>query len=169
MADEMRKLFKPTDPVATIGDQNVRMHRMPVHARHDFYDTAGRMHGLIVLVPLGYAGIQMFRGVELGTWFWIFTIATVCFAIFARRPPFLRLNAIGISFPDSRSPDYPWEQMIEARARAEDLEIVMTNGLRFEIPFRKMRMRDIKRLKRLIRSQFEAMAEVAKESAREAA
>lgn len=165
MPDEMRKLFKPTDPVATIGDHNVRTHRMPVHGRYDFYDTAGRLHGFIVLIPVAYAGLQMLRGHELGTWFWIFTIATVCFAIFARRPPFLRLNAIGISFPDSHSPDYPWEQMIEARARAEDLEIVMTNGLRFEIPFKKMRIRDIKRLKRLIRAQFEAMAEVAKAAA----
>lgn len=169
MLKEMRKILKSAEAGPTIGLQNVRVFRMPVHGRHDFYDTAGRLHGLIVLVPIGYAFIQMMRGHELGTWFWIFTIATVCFAIFARRAPFLRLNAIGISFPESRSPDYPWDQMVEARARAEDLEIVMTNGLRFEIPFKRMRLRDIKRLKRLIKSQFQAMAEMAKEAAGEAA
>lgn len=163
----MRKILKPSEPAPTIGAQNVRSYRMPVNGRYDFYDTFGRLHGLIVLVPVGYAAIQIVLGRELGTWFWILTVATVCFAIFARRPPFLRLNAIGISFPDSHSPDYPWTQMIEARARTEDLEIVMSNGLRFEIPFKKMRIRDIKRLKGLIRSQFEAMAQVAKEAAGE--
>lgn len=165
MLPEMRKIIQPSDPTPTIGSQNMRSFCMPVHCRHDFYDTAGRLHGLIVLVPIVYAFIQVMRDVELGSWFWIFTIMTVCFAIFARRAPFLRLNAIGISFPESHSPEYPWDQMIEARARAEDLEIVMLNGLRFEIPFKKMRSRDIKRLKRLVKSQFDAMAKMARGAA----
>lgn len=164
MRDPMRAFLQPSGPTPTIGAQNVRLRKMPVHRRIDFYDTAGRLHGLIVLVPLLYGAIQVYREQALSGWFWSLAIATTAFAIFARRAPYLRLSPGGISFPEKGPREYPWDQMLEARAREEQLDIVLADGLNLVISYRKMRRRDIDRLKRVMREQFKAMAERARQA-----
>lgn len=168
MNSELRKLLKPSEPAPTIGERNMTLRAMPVRSRHDFYDTAGRLHGLIVLLPVAYGVFQTQLHHPLTPLFWWLVLGTVCFALFARRHPFLRLTAVGISFPESKSPEYPWDEMIEARSRQDELELVMLNGLRLEIPFKNMRTSDINRLKKLIRGQFAALGERAREAAGQA-
>ena len=167
--DDVYRLIDPAPPGPTIGDRNVRFVRMPVQHRTDFYDTAGRLHGLIILLPVVYAFIRVQLGQPLSSWFWWITLGTVAFALFARRPPYLRLAAGGISFPEKKSPEYPWDEMREARAREYDLDILMQDGQHITISFPKLRRSDVKRLKRLIKAQFEAIAERAKVAEEEAA
>ena len=122
------------------------------------------MHGVIALVPLLYGAFQTWRGQPLSVWFWGMVVATLGFAILARRPPYLRLSPGGLSFPDKSSREYPWNEMREARARAEQLDILLADGLNVVISYRSMRRRDIDRLKRLMKAQFQAMAERAKQA-----
>jgi hypothetical protein len=167
--DDVYRLIDPAPPGPTIGERNLRLVRMPVHHRVDFYDTAGRLHGLIILLPALYALVRIQLGQPLSNWFWWLTLGTLVFALFARRPPYVRLNAVGISFPEKKSPDYPWDEMREARARDQDLDIVMQDGQHITISFPKLRRADVKKLKRLIKSQFDAIAERAKAAEEEAA
>jgi len=167
MRDVLSKIIKPTGPSPTIGEAALRKQAAgsagPIHRPIEFYDTAGRLYGLIVLVPLVYGIIQSQRGQPLSLIFWGMAAATVAFAVFGRRPPSVRLTPSGISFPENRSPEYPWDQMSEARAHASELDIVLTSGQTVQISYRKLRRTDVGRLKRLIRLQFMAMAEKAKE------
>jgi hypothetical protein len=149
---------------ATIGDANLNLRPMPIRKRIDFYDTTGRLHGLIVLVPLLYGIIQVQRGQELSPWFWLMVLATFAFALFVHRPACVRLTPTGISMPDRGPIEYAWNEMAEARAREGELHILMGNGLRVQIPYRRLRGHDIERLKRLVRWQFEAMAARAAEA-----
>jgi hypothetical protein len=167
--DDVYRLIDPAPPGPTIGDRNVRLVRMPVHHRIDFYDTAGRLHGLIILLPVLYAFIRTQLGQPLSSWFWWITLGTVAFALLARRPPYVRLSAGGISFPEKKSPEFPWDEMREARARDYDLDILMQDGQHLTIQFPKMRRSDVKRLKRLIKGQFQAIAERAQAAEEEAA
>jgi hypothetical protein len=167
MRDVLSKIIKPTGPSPTIGEAALHQYQQrnfgPIHRAIDFYNTAGRLHGLIVLVPLVYGVIQSERGAHLSLVFWGLALATVAFAIFGRRPPSVRLTPSGISFPENRSPEYPWDQMAEARAHASALDIVLSTGQTVQISYRKLRRTDVGRLKRLIRLQFQAMAEKVKE------
>lgn len=158
----MRKILSTVEPTPTIGSGNVTFKRMPVHRRIDFYDCGWRIHGLIALAPLAYGAVQTWREQPLSTWFWGMVVATLGFAVFARRPACLRLSPGGLSFPDQSSREYPWQEMREARARNEQLDILMADGLNVVISYRKLRRRDIDRLKRLMKAQFQAMAEYAK-------
>lgn len=163
--DDVHRLIKPTEPGPTIGTRNLRLTRMPVHRRHDFHDKAGRMHGLIVLLPVIYAFIQHLREQPLSSWFWWMLLATVAFALFARRAPYLRLSAFGISFPEHKSEEYPWDQMTEARARNDELDLLLLDGRHVVISFKKLRPIDQRRVKKLVKAQFQAMAERAKAQA----
>ena len=167
--DDVYRLIDPAPPGPTIGERNVRVVRMPVHHRIDFHDKSGRLNVLIILVPVIYAFIRILLGQPLSSWFWWFTLGTVAFALFARRPAYLRLSAVGISFPDKKSAEYPWDEMREARARDDGIDILMQDGQRIAISFPKLRGGDVKRIKRLIKAQFEAIAERAQAAEEEAA
>jgi|SoiMethySBSTD1v2_1073268.scaffolds.fasta_scaffold1336085_2 hypothetical protein len=167
--DDVYRLIDPAPPGPTIGERNVRLVRMPVHHRVDFYDKSGRLNALIILVPVLYAFIRIQLGQPLSSWFWWITLGTVVFALFARRPAYLRLGAAGISFPEKKSPDFAWDEMREARARDEGIDILMQDGQHITISFTKMRRADVMRIKRLIKAQFEAIAERAQAAEEEAA
>ncbi|WP_428938553.1 hypothetical protein [Fontivita pretiosa] len=165
MRDELTKAIQGDVRGPTIGHANLCLRPMPIRNRIDFYDTAGRLHGLIVAVPLLYGLIQLSRGQTLSLFFWVLVLATGCFAIFARRPPCVRLTPRGLSLPDKDNTEYPWDEMIEARAREHEMLITMSSGQRVQVSYRRLRGCDIERLKRLIRWQFEAMAERARMAA----
>jgi hypothetical protein len=161
-------LIDPSGPTPTIGQQNIKLVSMPIQRQMDFFDKAGWWHLLVVLIPILYGTIQTYRGAELTNWFWWLSAATVFWAMFVRRPPYIRLSAAGISFPESKSPEYAWETMAEARAHGDELSIVLSDEQQLKIVFNKMRQSDAKRVKRLIRAQFEAMAERCKAAEDEA-
>lgn len=161
MRDDVTKILSPGVPGPTIGARGVRLHQRALRRRVDFYDTAGRLHGVIALVPLLYGMIQTQRGVHLQPWFWWMVGATVLFAVFVRRAPVLRFSPNGISFPEKKSEIYPWDQMCEAHAGANALDILLADGQRLTISYRRMRASDINRVKRLVKSQFQYMAATA--------
>src|SRR5262245_16447431 len=133
--DDVYRLIDPAPPGPTIGERNVRVVRMPVCHRIDFYDKSGRVNALIILVPVIYAIVRVVLGQPLSGWFWWLTLGTVVFALFGRRPAYLRLAPGGISFPEKKSQEYAWDEMCEARARDSDLDIVMQDGQSITIPF----------------------------------
>lgn len=159
MRNDIGKIIPPSTPGATIGEAGVRLHVQPLRRRIDFYDTAGRLHGLIVLVPILYGAFKTYQHEPLQPWYWYSVLGTLAFAIFARRAPFLRLTSKGVSFPEKQSPIYPWDQMTEAHARADELDILMADGEHVTISYRKMRRSDIERVKRLVKQQFQVMAQ----------
>jgi hypothetical protein len=165
MRDDLSRVIAPTGPSPTIGDRGVRLHEHAIRRRFDFYDTAGRMNGLIVLLPIIYGVVETQGGRELQPWFWWLMLTTVAFAVFVRRPPFVRLTPKGICFPEKRSPLYLWNQMCEAHARADELEILLSSGEHVTISYRKLRRYDIERIRRLIKSQFQWMSQQARASA----
>jgi len=165
MRDDLAKIVSPAAPSPTIGERGMHLHQRAIRRRVDFYDTAGRLHGIIALLPLMYGVFQTQRGQPLQPWFWWMVAATVGFAVLARRSPFLRLSQNGISFPDKKSPVYPWDQMCEAHARAESLDLILIDGQRVMISYKQMRASDIDRVKRLVKSQFQYMASAAKATA----
>jgi hypothetical protein len=131
----------------------------PLTRKYDFYDTGGRLHGVIVLLPILYGTVQTSQGQTLEPWFWWMVLATLGFAIFARRPARVQLNPTGIRFPEQKSPEYPWDQMCEAHARADALEILLSDGQRIAIEYKPLRRCDIERIKHLVKSQFKLMAD----------
>jgi hypothetical protein len=167
--DDVYRLIEPTGLSPTIGERNMNLRRMPVWRKLDFFDKSGRLHGLIVLVPILYAFMQTQRGEALSSWFWWITLGIVGFALFARRPPYVRLGPGGISFPEKKSSEFLWDRMVEARAKDEELDILMEDEQHVTIAFRKLRRGDSNRIKRLIQAQFQAMAERAKALEDEAA
>jgi hypothetical protein len=52
--------------------------------------------------------------------------------------------------------------MSEARARSEELDILLHDGGHVRIPYKRMRRKDIELVKQLVREQFRAMADRAK-------
>jgi len=158
MRNELHRIISPGGPDAAIGEAGLRLHLVPIRRRIDFYDTAGRLHGLIALVPIMYGIVQTQRGRSLQPWYWYMVVAILGFAIFARRAPYLRLSPNGLSFPERKSPEYPWDQMCEAHARADELDILMTDGKHVAISYKKMNGGDVARVKRLIKLQFQLMA-----------
>jgi hypothetical protein len=159
MRNDLRKIIQPqSEPSPTIGGLGLKLHLRPLRRKVDFYDTAGRLHGLIVLVPVLYGAVQTYRHVPLQPWYWYSVLATLAFAIFARRSPFLRLSPAGISFPEKKSRTYAWEQMAEAHARDDELDILMSDGEHVTISYRNMRQSDIDRVKKLIKQQFQVLA-----------
>ena len=169
MPKELTQLVSAASPAPTIGEHGVKLHQHALRHRIDFYDTAGRLHGMIALVPIVYGMIQTQRGEPLQPWFWWTVAATIGFAIFARRAPFLRISPAGISFPEKKSPVYKWEEMCEAHARKDELDILLADGQHVTISYRNMRATDIDKLKRLIKSQFQYMAASAQSSVAQAA
>jgi hypothetical protein len=158
MSNDIRRIIEPSEPGATIGNAALRLHVSPLRRTIDFYDTAGRLHGLIVLVPIFYGAIRLYDGQPLQPWYWYMVLGTLAFAIFARRAPFLRLAPQGVSFPERNSSVYAWDQMCEAHARDGELDIVLSNGQRVTISYAKMRRSDIERVKKLVKQQFKLMA-----------
>lgn len=137
----------------------MRILTRPLTRKYDFHDNAGRLHSVIVLLPILYGAWQTYQGQKLEPWFWWMVLATLVFAIFARRPAIVQLGPKGICFPEQKSPEYPWDQMCEAHARADALEILLNDGQRITIEYKPLRRCDIERLKRLVKSQFRLMAE----------
>jgi hypothetical protein len=152
------KLIGPVEAGPTIGEVGLRLHQTPLTGKVEFFDTTGRWNGLIALIPVVYGVIQTQRGAGLSPSFWWMVVGTTAFALLARRTPFLRLSPRGISFPQISPTEYAWEEMCEAHARADGLDILLTSGHRVTIPFRKMRSTDTERVKHIIKTQFRVMA-----------
>jgi hypothetical protein len=152
------KLIGPVEVGPTIGEVGLRLHQTPLRRRVEFFDTAGRLHGLIALAPIIYGVIQTQRGAGLNPTFWWMVVGTTAFALLVRRTPLLRLSPEGISFPQVSPTCYAWNEMCEAHARADGLDILLTSGQRVTISFKKMRSTDVERVKHIIKSQFRVMA-----------
>jgi hypothetical protein len=162
MRDDICQIAGSINRSPSAAQPPARMPAPAIRRRVDFYCRAGRLHGLIALVPIIYGAYQTQQGVQLAPWYWWAVVATLAFAWLARRPPSVRVSPIGISFPDKKSPLYLWDEMCEAHSREKELDILMADGEHVLIAYRPLRKCDAARIKRIVQSQFQIMAARAK-------
>jgi hypothetical protein len=130
-----------------------------VRRQIDVFDKSGQWHALIVVAPVLYGVWQTTQGRAMEPWYWWLCIATAGFALFARRTPLLRFTPTGLSLPSKKTPEYSWDQMCEAQARQDGIDLILSDGQRVSIEFRSLKISDVTRIRRIIKAQFQRLAE----------
>jgi hypothetical protein len=126
------------------------------------FRTPDVFHRFIALAPLAYAGWCFATGTALPPLFWWLVVITILFHLLVKCTAYVRLTPVGLSFPqEGDSREVRWEELREARNTEHSMNLLLGTGEQVRIDYRKMRSRDVKRLRQIIRLQCQALADEA--------
>ena len=122
------------------------------------FRTPDVMHRFIAAVPLTVGAWNLASGRSPDPLFWWLVVATLMFHLLVRCTPYVRLTPGGLVFPQHEHKEVKWSELREARNTPDSMNLMLGSGEQIHIEYRKLRRRDVNRLRQLIKSQCQALA-----------